>query len=61
MRGRCRRRRQRGSPRVGAPAPLVAKESSPEPYARAPLCPAGHLPLKRGDRLLRGPSPIATV
>ena len=30
-------------------------------FLRPPLCPAGHLPLKGGDWMLRGLSPIADV
>ena len=30
-------------------------------FLRTPLCPAGHLPLKGGDRLSRQLSPIANV
>ncbi|RWD96296.1 MAG: hypothetical protein EOS40_33475 [Mesorhizobium sp.] len=33
--------------------------SSSVAFLRAPLCPAGHLPLKGGDQMSRGLSPIS--
>jgi len=40
---------------------LTASPGKPEPRGRTPLCPAGHLPLKEGDRLFGWFSPIITV